>query len=82
MTVMNNEDPALPSMPATFTAHTPSGPTHCCVAHARKLEGLMRLLGAHVNFTKAPDGAQCANCENEAAKAERRANRPASGWSG
>lgn len=25
MTVMNNEDPALPSMPATFTAHTPSG---------------------------------------------------------
>lgn len=68
MTTMNNEDPALPDMPAAFTAYTPSGPTHCCVAHARKLESLMRMLGAHVNFTKAPDGAQCANCENEAGR--------------
>lgn len=54
--------------PATFTAHTPSGPTHCCVKHARQIEALMRMLGAHVNFTKAPDDAQCDNCKNEAAK--------------
>lgn len=66
MTVMSNEDPALPEMPAKFLAHTPSGSTPCCVAHARALESLMRMLGAHVNFTAAPDGAQCANCENEA----------------
>lgn len=65
MTVMGYEDPALPDMPAEFTAHTPSGQTHCCVTHARKSEPLMRIMGAHVNFTRAPGGAQCANCENE-----------------
>jgi hypothetical protein len=69
MTTINGDDPALPDMPATFIDHTPSGPTPCCAAHAQKIEGLMRFLGAHVNFTKAPDGAQCANCENEARKA-------------
>ena len=52
--------------PATFTMHTPSGPTHCCVKHARQLESLMRMLGAHTNAVKAPEGAECANCKNEA----------------
>jgi len=54
------------AMLATFTMHTPSGPTHCCVRHARQLEGLMRMLGAHTNAVKAPDGAECENCKNEA----------------
>lgn len=52
--------------PATFTAHTPQGPTHCCVKHAHMVENLFRFMGAHVNFTKAPEGAECANCANEA----------------
>lgn len=52
--------------PAAFTMHTPSGPTHCCVTHARQLESLMRMLGAHTNAVKAPEGAECANCKNEA----------------
>ena len=51
--------------PATFTMHTPSGWTHCCVKHARQLEGLMRMLGAHTNAVKAPEGAECENCKNE-----------------
>lgn len=55
-----------PEHPATFTMHTPSGPTHCCVKHARQLEGLMRMLGAHTNAVKAPEGAECENCKNEA----------------
>lgn len=54
------------AMLATFTMHTPSGPTHCCVKHARQLESVMRMLGGHTNATKAPDGAVCENCENEA----------------
>lgn len=53
--------------PAAFTMHTPSGSTHCCVTHARQLESLMRMLGAHTNAVKAPEGAECANCKNEAA---------------
>jgi len=68
MAVMSNEDPALPDMPARFMAHTPTGAVPCCVAHARQLEALMRMLGAHVNFTQAPEGAQCSNCENEASR--------------
>ncbi len=67
MTTFNNEDPALPDMPAAFTAHTPSGATHVCASHARQIQHVMRLLGAHVNFTAPPPGAQCKNCENEAA---------------
>lgn len=66
MTVMDNEDPALPDMPAKFLAITPTGPVPCCVAHARKLEGVMRILGVRVSFTAAADGEQCTNCENEA----------------
>jgi hypothetical protein len=57
-----------PKYPAVFTMHTPSGPTDCCVKHARAVENLFRFMGAHVNATKAPDGAQCANCINEAKK--------------
>lgn len=68
MTVKQDEDPALPTMPATFTAHTPSGPVHCCVSHAKGLQKLMRFMGAHVNFTKAPEDAECSNCMNEASK--------------
>lgn len=55
-----------PGYPAAFTMHTPSGPTHACVKHARGIESLFRFMGAHVNATKAPDGAQCDNCLNEA----------------
>jgi len=55
-----------PEHPAIFTMHTPSGPTYCCVKHARQLEGLMRMLGAHTKAVKAPEGAVCENCENEA----------------
>ena len=32
--------------PAEFTVHTPTGPVHSCVKHARQIEGLMRMLGA------------------------------------
>ena len=54
------------AMLATFTMHTVQGPIHCCVKHARQLESVMRMLGAHTSATKAPDGAVCENCENEA----------------
>lgn len=52
--------------PAEFTVHTPTGPVHSCVKHARQIEGLMRMLGAHTHAVKAPDGVECANCINEA----------------
>lgn len=58
-----------PAFPATLTGHAVNGPVHVCMLHARKLEGLYRHLGAHINFTRAPDGAECSNCINEAAKA-------------
>ena len=51
---------------AEFTVHTPTGPVHSCVKHARQIEGLMRMLGAHTHAVKAPDGVECANCINEA----------------
>jgi len=54
------------AMLATFTMHTVQGPIHCCVKHARQLESVMRMLGASTSATKAPDGAVCGNCENEA----------------
>lgn len=59
-----NDQPA--TFPAVFTVHTPQGPTDCCVKHAQAVEALFRFLGAHVNATKAADGAECANCINEA----------------
>lgn len=68
MTVKQDEDPALPTMPAVFTAHTPTGPVPCCMAHAKALQNLMRFMGAHINFTSAPEGAECTNCLNEASK--------------
>lgn len=52
--------------PAVFTMHAPNGPTNACVNHARQIEGLFRMLGAHVAATKAPDGSQCDNCVNAA----------------
>lgn len=54
-----------PQFQATFTMHTPQGPTHCCPKHARAVENLFRFMGAYTNATKAPDGSQCANCINE-----------------
>ena len=57
---------AMVKHPAEVTVHTPTGPVHCCVKHARNLEGFMRMLGAHSHAVKAPDGAECANCINEA----------------
>ena len=43
-----------------------TGTVHSCVKHARQIEGLMRMLGAHTHAVKAPDGVECANCINEA----------------
>lgn len=65
----NKEQPVsdpVTKHPAEFTVHTPTGPVHSCIKHARQIEGLMRLLGAHTHAVKAPDGAECANCINEA----------------
>jgi len=59
-------DDTKQTFPATFTMHTPQGPTHCCVMHARAVEGLFRFLGAHTKATLAPGGAECENCINEA----------------
>lgn len=52
--------------PATFTMYTLNRPVHCCVKHARQLESVMRMLGAYTNAVKAPEGAECSNCKNEA----------------
>lgn len=60
------------NFPATFTMHAPNGPTHACVKHARAIEAIFRMLGAHVGSTKAPDDSQCDNCVNEAKAAARR----------
>jgi hypothetical protein len=65
--------PTEPTFPATFTMHTPQGPTHACVKHARAVESLFCFLGAYVNATKAPDGSECASCVNEAADKVRQA---------
>ena len=53
---------------ALLTVHTPSGPTYACEHHALQIAGLMRFMGCHTHTTAAPDGAECANCKNEAAK--------------
>jgi len=68
MTVKQDEDPALPTMPAKYTAHMPTGPVPCCEHHAKMLRGLMSLMGTHVGFTAAEEGAECSNCLNEASK--------------
>lgn len=52
--------------PAVFTLHTPTGFTHCCVRHARMGQRIYQAMGYYTNATKAPDGAQCENCVNEA----------------
>ena len=54
------------NFPATVTVHTPQGPTHCCAKHAHWVENLFSTMGAYTNSTKAPEGAQCANCNIEA----------------
>ena len=56
----------MENFPATFTVHTPQGPTHCCAKHLRWVENLFFFMGAHTKSTKAPEGAQCANCKIEA----------------
>lgn len=56
----------MSDFPAMYTVHWPSGPVHACATHASQLRGLAGFLGAHVGFTAAPYGAQCANCENAA----------------
>ncbi len=57
-----------PDFPAVFTMHCPSGATNACVKHARTIETLFqRMWGMRVQATKAPEGAQCDNCVNEAA---------------
>lgn len=57
-----------PTYPATLVLHTPNGPEPCCDKHAAALRGLMSMLGAHVLTVPAPEGSECANCRNEAAK--------------
>ena len=52
--------------PATLVVHTPKGPEPCCDKHAAAMRGLMSMLGAHVLTVPASDGAECANCRNEA----------------
>lgn len=61
---------AVTNHAATRVVHTPSGPAHACDEHAEQLTGLYSFLGAHVVHTGAPDGAQCANCINEAKEKE------------
>ena len=53
--------------PATVTCHWPSKPVHACYHHAEHIVGLGRFMGAHIAVTVAPEGAECANCVNEAA---------------
>ncbi len=56
----------MENYPAAVTMHCPTGPVHSCYMHAAQIRGLMGFLGTHVGETDAPDGAQCANCVNEA----------------
>ena len=57
---------ADPKFPAAFTVHWATGPTPCCVKHARALVRLGAMLGTHVPATAAAEGAECENCINEA----------------
>jgi len=54
--------------PCTYIVHTPSGPTHCCEDHARKVRTLFEFLGAHVHIELYFGDGQCGNCINEAKK--------------
>ena len=67
---------------AVWTVHTPSGPTDACEAHAEKLAALFRFMGAYTNKTPAPEGAQCANCLNEAKRHNTKLTHPADGERG
>jgi len=51
---------------ATLIVHTPSGPIAVCETHAIKLRMLMQVIGVYTYATPAPEGAECANCKNEA----------------
>lgn len=64
----NNPTGLIVEYPATATVHWPSGPVDACDQHAKELMALGGFMGAHVVATKAPDGAQCSNCVNEAKK--------------
>ena len=52
--------------PATVIVHTPSGPVSACQVHADKLQRIFAFLGCSTNATLAAEGAECANCRNEA----------------
>lgn len=67
---------------AVWTVHTPSGPTDACEAHADKIQRLMSFLGAYTNKTHAPEGAECANCLNEAKRHNAKLCRPADSEAG
>lgn len=62
--------------PAVVICHTPTGPTPCCTKHARQLAALMSIMGSHVHEEKAPEGAQCTNCVNAAARVNREGSGP------
>lgn len=51
---------------ATHIVHCPTGPTHACETHARQIQSLMSVLGAHVAIELSDGEHECNNCKNEA----------------
>ena len=61
----------MSEFPATKTVHWASGPVFCCDRHAAVLAHLGTVMGFSAAVTHAvPDGAECINCKNEAAKSK------------
>ena len=56
---------------AIKTAHWPTGPVFVCERHCDALVRIGAAMGMQVPVTHAvPEGATCANCENETKKKE------------
>ncbi len=51
--------------PATCVCHWATGPVNTCDRHAQQIQGLGRVLGAHVAVTELTEPAECSNCVNE-----------------
>lgn len=49
-------------------AHWPGNDTPACREHLSRLVGLAAILGFMLNWTPAPEGATCSNCESERRK--------------
>lgn len=56
----------MSDFPAIYIVHTVNGPTPACGVHAAGIRNIMNFLGAHTNFTPAPEGSECENCKNAA----------------